>query len=103
MAGSGGVAGVLGRLLGFWGVTGILGWVAGVLGVSGNAGASLFLGGLWGSGGSQGVCPPAKPSSLPGNLVQFRRPQLVVPPESQPPHIALRGGTLVLECIAEGL
>ncbi|XP_071657307.1 neural cell adhesion molecule L1 isoform X1 [Patagioenas fasciata] len=39
----------------------------------------------------------------PSNSVQSRRPRLVVPPESQPPHIALRGGTLVLECIAEGL
>ncbi|KAM6106896.1 LOW QUALITY PROTEIN: neural cell adhesion molecule L1 [Phoenicopterus ruber ruber] len=36
------------------------------------------------------------------NLVQSRRPRLVVPQDPHP-HIALRGGTLVLECIAEGL
>ncbi|NXL54947.1 NGCA protein, partial [Podilymbus podiceps] len=39
----------------------------------------------------------------PSNLVQSRRPRLVVPRDPHPPHIALRGGTLVLECIAEGL
>ncbi|XP_061299182.1 neural cell adhesion molecule L1 isoform X4 [Pezoporus flaviventris] len=39
----------------------------------------------------------------PSNMVQFRRPRLVVPRDPQPSHIALRGGTLVLECIAEGL
>uniref|UniRef100_A0A8V5GZ41 Neural cell adhesion molecule L1 n=1 Tax=Melopsittacus undulatus TaxID=13146 RepID=A0A8V5GZ41_MELUD len=39
----------------------------------------------------------------PSNMVQSRRPRLVVPRDPQPSHIALRGGTLVLECIAEGL
>ncbi|KAM6228596.1 LOW QUALITY PROTEIN: neural cell adhesion molecule L1 [Spheniscus humboldti] len=39
----------------------------------------------------------------PSNLVQSRRPRLVVPRDPQAPHVALRGGTLVLECIAEGL
>ncbi|XP_030330140.1 neural cell adhesion molecule L1 isoform X2 [Strigops habroptila] len=39
----------------------------------------------------------------PSNMVQSRRPRLVVPRDSQPSHVALRGGTLVLECIAEGL
>ncbi|KAM6307728.1 LOW QUALITY PROTEIN: neural cell adhesion molecule L1, partial [Podargus strigoides] len=39
----------------------------------------------------------------PSNSVQFRPPRLVVPRDPQPHHIALRGETLVLECIAEGL
>ncbi|XP_068780304.1 neural cell adhesion molecule L1 isoform X2 [Struthio camelus] len=39
----------------------------------------------------------------PSNAVQSRRPRLLVPRDPQPPHVALRGGTLVLECIAEGL
>ncbi|NXA16549.1 NGCA protein, partial [Sapayoa aenigma] len=39
----------------------------------------------------------------PSNSVQSRRPRLVVPRDPQPTHIALRGETLVLECIAEGL
>ncbi|KAF1431535.1 Neuronal-glial cell adhesion molecule, partial [Spheniscus magellanicus] len=36
----------------------------------------------------------------PSNSVQSRRPRLVVPRDPQAPHVALRGGTLVLECIA---
>ncbi|XP_054033254.1 neural cell adhesion molecule L1 [Dryobates pubescens] len=39
----------------------------------------------------------------PSNSLQFRRPRLLVPREPQPPVVALRGETLVLECIAEGL
>ncbi|XP_053908237.1 neural cell adhesion molecule L1 isoform X2 [Cuculus canorus] len=39
----------------------------------------------------------------PSNSVKVRRPHLMVPSDLQPHHIALRGGTLVLECIAEGL
>ncbi|XP_059693788.1 neuronal-glial cell adhesion molecule-like, partial [Haemorhous mexicanus] len=39
----------------------------------------------------------------PSNSVQSRRPRLVVPRDPQPTHVALRGETLVLECIAEGL
>ncbi|XP_077645776.1 neural cell adhesion molecule L1 [Lonchura striata] len=39
----------------------------------------------------------------PSNSVQSRRPRLVVPRDPQPTVVALRGETLVLECIAEGL
>ncbi|XP_064557245.1 neuronal-glial cell adhesion molecule-like [Zonotrichia leucophrys gambelii] len=39
----------------------------------------------------------------PSNSVQSRPPRLVVPRDPQPTHVALRGETLVLECIAEGL
>ncbi|KAM4879998.1 LOW QUALITY PROTEIN: neural cell adhesion molecule L1, partial [Sylvia borin] len=39
----------------------------------------------------------------PSNSVQSRRPRLLVPKEPKPTHVALRGETLVLECIAEGL
>ncbi|NXN93082.1 NGCA protein, partial [Rhinopomastus cyanomelas] len=39
----------------------------------------------------------------PSNSVQSRPPRLLVPKGPQPPLIALRGGSLVLECIAEGL
>ncbi|XP_032939431.1 LOW QUALITY PROTEIN: neural cell adhesion molecule L1 [Catharus ustulatus] len=39
----------------------------------------------------------------PSNSVQSRRPRLVVPRDPHPTHVALRGETLVLECIAEGL
>ncbi|NWJ09514.1 NGCA protein, partial [Crypturellus undulatus] len=37
----------------------------------------------------------------PSNKVQTRRPHLRVPSDPQPRHVALRGGTLVLECIPE--
>uniref|UniRef100_A0A8C3NSF2 Neural cell adhesion molecule L1 n=1 Tax=Geospiza parvula TaxID=87175 RepID=A0A8C3NSF2_GEOPR len=39
----------------------------------------------------------------PSNSVKSRPPRLVVPRDPQPTHVALRGETLVLECIAEGL
>ncbi|NXV56060.1 NGCA protein, partial [Molothrus ater] len=39
----------------------------------------------------------------PSNSVRSRPPRLVVPRDPQPTHVALRGETLVLECIAEGL
>ncbi|XP_067408532.1 neuronal-glial cell adhesion molecule-like, partial [Emydura macquarii macquarii] len=39
----------------------------------------------------------------PTNSVKFRRPRLMVPRGETSSHVALRGGSLVLECIAEGL
>lgn len=62
-------------------------------------------GGVWGcpqefGGVLGGVSNPSPP---PGNSVQSRRPRLVVPRDPHPTHVALRGETLVLECIAEGL
>ncbi|KAH1187953.1 hypothetical protein KIL84_009475 [Mauremys mutica] len=39
----------------------------------------------------------------PTNSVKFRQPRLMVPPGDSSSHVALRGSSLALECIAEGL
>uniref|UniRef100_A0A452HLB7 Uncharacterized protein n=1 Tax=Gopherus agassizii TaxID=38772 RepID=A0A452HLB7_9SAUR len=38
----------------------------------------------------------------PTNSVKFRQPRLMVPPGESSSHVALRGSSLALECIAEG-
>ncbi|XP_044856555.1 neural cell adhesion molecule L1, partial [Mauremys mutica] len=38
----------------------------------------------------------------PTNSVKFRQPRLMVPPGDSSSHVALRGSSLALECIAEG-
>ena len=65
------------------------------------------VGGLCWMGLGSHLCAPPQPKfpplSPPGNAVRSRRPRLLLPRDPQTTTVALRGGSVVLECIAEGL
>lgn len=70
-----------------------------LMGYKGGEGAS---GGLFRMGWGSHLRAPSRPPP-PGNAVRSRRPRLLLPRDPQTTTIALRGGSVVLECIAEGL